>query len=550
MSRDVRFGFAVALAAVLCTGGCSSSSGDGATADAGSGGSVDAPVSQPDAAPGELADFYTDAAEAICGALFRCCDGADQELYFAAFRQSELLEPWHDRLPPAAALDEPGCREVVAEMFAVTPFGDWVAASERGDVEFDGAAFGDCIAALDGAACGDDARAALFDSGCFGFAPPAGGDEQRRIFHRSARPGAACRPLRDGVGAAFFGTCDPDEAFCCYADPANPGRGCSYPFTGEGMPRGGTCKPAAAPGDACSVTPPLVICQTGSSCDSESLRCVEDSSTPLAVGDTCVDDNFNLLGDCQDSYCDFLGSSSCEPLRADGADCSAGYECQSGACNGGSCGVNTTCDGTDGGGPDAGPTGPDAGVPDPDAAPAMPDAGMSTADGESCTTAYGLLAAATASSVAGYDYSVTGTFGATNDYNPYNGASPQLPPACSYVYDADGNELVYEIELEPGDDLVLRYDVQPNSVAGGIYLLDECGATVSWPDYDGSGACGSNEYRSQGYCGALGCDPIEWTFSYPEELDGNPTSTRTFWLVVDHLAGSPTGFELDFRIDR
>ena len=93
---------------------------------------------------------------------------------------------------------------------------------------FDGAAFTSCVAALDGA-CGAPARAALFDSTCFGFAPPAGGDAQRRMVHRVAGVGAGCAPVRDGVGAAFFGTCDPTAALLLLRRPRALGLGCTVP---------------------------------------------------------------------------------------------------------------------------------------------------------------------------------------------------------------------------------------------------------------------------------------------------------------------------------
>jgi hypothetical protein len=563
MSRSSMSVLAVAIAAGACSGSTSPSDPVADARQAVPDGAA------PDAAPGQLATFHADAAAAVCGALFRCCDGVDQEDYFAPFRASERLAAWHDRLPPAATLDQPGCREVVAEMFAVTPFGDWVAAAVRGEIEFDGVAFASCVGALDQAACGAPVRDALFDSTCFGFAAPGGGDQQRSMFTRTAGIGADCSPIRDGIGAAFFGTCDPTAAYCCYTDPGQPELDCTFPFDGDGEPRAGTCAAAAVEDESCSQTPPLAICATGLSCDPGTLSCVAEGTDTLDIGDRCVDEGFNLLGDCVDSFCDILGSSECEPLRSDGAECSAAYECASGACDQGTCGPSRTCDGTGGGDgadagvdpdaapnadagvdPDAAPVA-DAGV-DPDAAPvadAGPDGGTAAADGETCETAFDLLATATASSEPGYDLVVTGTFGASNDYNPYQDAMPSLPPACSVVYDASGAEVVYAVELQPGDDLLMRYAITPGTVPGGLYLLDECGATISWPDYDDSGACGNNEYKSQGYCGFFDCEPLTWTFHYPEMLDGSPTAPKTFWIVADHLTGPATTYQLDFRID-
>ncbi|MCB9571285.1 MAG: hypothetical protein H6709_04265 [Kofleriaceae bacterium] len=508
--------------------------------------------STPDAAtdgatPPSLDTFYADAAAAVCDALLRCCDDGDQIAYFAPLRDNERLAALRDRMPPDATLTDASCRSLVADVFAITPFGDWVDAARAGAVEFDAAGLAGCLATLDGAACGAPVRDALGDGTCLGVAPPAGGDAQRAMFHRTAVVGDACAPLRDGVGAAFYGTCDPDQAFCCYADPAHPEAGCTFPFDGDGVARTGTCAAAQPAGGTCSSALPLQLCQTGVSCDPTTQRCVADASTALAVGDLCIDSGFNLLGDCVDSYCDVLGSSRCEPLRADGDDCFGADECAGGACTGGRCGPLTTCDGMDTVPPDAGvPDAPiDAGVPDapPDAGPDAP-----AADGETCAGAFDLLAVATPSTIAGYDWTVAGAFGTSNDYNPYRDAQPQLPPACSIVYDAVGAEVVYAIELQPGQQLTMRYEVTPSSVAGGIYLLDGCGGQVTWPDYDGSGACGNNEYRSQGYCGALGCDPITWTWTYPTAIDDVPTQPKTFWLVLDHLAGTPTGYQLDLRV--
>ncbi len=427
-------------------------------------------------------------------------------------------------------------------MFAITPFGDWIAAARTDRVGFDGNAFAGCLAALDDASCGEPVRRALFDSTCLGFAAPSGGDQQRKIFSRSAGMNAACSPIRDGVGAAFFGTCNPHAAFCCYQDPDHPEIGCTYPFDGDGNPRAGSCAAAINPGGTCSMTPPLAICRTGTNCDTDDLVCIAESAAELAVGDPCVDDGFNLLGECVDSFCDLFGSSRCEPLRADGDDCLAPDECAGGDCIDGHCAALTTCDSPD----DV--AGPDAGPATPDAAPNAPDAGPAD-DGETCNTALDLEAASSDSGVSGYDHVVSASFGASNDYNPYQDATPSLPPACSLVYDATGADKVYAIDLEPGDRLDLRYAVEPSTIPGGLYLLDGCTPAVTWPDYDGSGMCGSNEYRSQGYCGYLGCDPIEWSFAYPVEIDGEPTAPRTFWIVVDHLGSTPaTGYQLDWRV--
>ncbi len=163
---------------------------------------------------------------------------------------------------------------------------------------------------------------------------------------------------------------------------------------------------------------------------------------------------------------------------------------------------------------------------------------------ETCASAPGLTSGSVASPLAGFASRVTGTLGATNDYNPWTTAA--LPPSCSVVYDARGKDIVHAITLQPGDRLKLR-----GELAGGkqvaIYLLDTCPGG-SWPDFDGSGACGSNEYAA-GFCGPLGCDPAALTITYPATLGGQATQPATFWVVVDEVGGdAATSFTLDWQL--
>ena len=180
-----------------------------------------------------------------------------------------------------------------------------------------------------------------------------------------------------------------------------------------------------------------------------------------------------------------------------------------------------------------------ADVPTPEDTGSPIDAGAPTGDGETCETAIDLIAASEATGSPDYPNAVFGTLGQSNDYNPYQESG--LPPACSLVYDAYGKEVVYFIDLEPGEVLELRYLLEPKKNPGGLYLLDSCDP-VTWPDYDGSGKCGSNEYKSQGFCGpAAECDPAEINFLYPKEGVG----TKRFWVVLDEVVGdSATGFSL------
>ena len=149
------------------------------------------------------------AAGSICKALSRCCDATSVKDYFAPWAQSTLLASFAAKIPPQHAFaDDAECATTVKQMIDITPFGDWVAAVAAGRVAFDPAALAACKATLDGAACGKDVGAALFDSTCLGFGPPAGGPFQRSMFQRLGKTGDACSPIHDGVGAAFFGSCD------------------------------------------------------------------------------------------------------------------------------------------------------------------------------------------------------------------------------------------------------------------------------------------------------------------------------------------------------
>ncbi|HSN30092.1 MAG TPA: hypothetical protein VLT45_27585, partial [Kofleriaceae bacterium] len=281
------------------------------------------------------------AATSICGALFRCCT-TDLEAYFAPYRANDLLKAYRDRLPPAATLDETSCRQVVAEMLDIVPLGDWARAAAAGTVELDQPALQRCISALDHAACGEPARAALWDSTCFGFAAPAGGTEQRAFVHRTRHAGDTCAPIRDGVGATFYGTCDPTTSFCCYSQPG--ATGCQFPFDSASTPRTGTCQAVAATGASCSTAAPLSLCATGQDCDADSATCTAPSTTPLAIGQMCIDSHYQELGLCQGSWCDVLGSGKCMAFRDDGAACTSADECRSQHCDH-TCLPDTRCDG-------------------------------------------------------------------------------------------------------------------------------------------------------------------------------------------------------------
>lgn len=470
----------------------------------------DAPVPEVDATPpASAADVTKRAADSIGSALFRCCDD-DLVEYFAPYRANELLEAFRDRLPPA---DEMACKTVLKEMLDIVPLGDWVTRASTGDVTFDAPAFDACLAALDGAACGDAVRAAVWDSTCLGFAAPAGGTSQRSFFRRTQGPSAACKPIRDGMGAAFYGTCDPTAAYCCYEVPGRDG--CQFPYDADGNARSGTCHAVAATGQTCSPSAPVKLCATGSDCDGDTLKCVLPIEMPLAVGAACIDAGYYLLGTCQDSYCDIFGTKKCEAPKANGIDCSADEECQSGRCK-------TTCV----------PMDICTGVATPPPPP--------PADGETCTSARDLVTSSSASTTAGYSHRVAGSFGAVDNYNPLETSG--LPPNCSVVYNANGHDVVYQVTLQPGDVLRMRLELTDGKQAG-LYVLNSCPA-ATWPDSDQSGSCGSNEYNV-GFCNVVGCDPATLTLTNPAMA-----SAATFWIVADQVAGTTsTGFNLDWRLD-
>lgn len=329
------------------TGASSSGGGDAQSGGAAAGGSAGAEASGAGAQGGagpDLHGFADEVAASICGALFRCCDDGSFERYFAPYAANERLASFKTQIPPLHTfVDEAECTSTVAEMLAVTPWRDWIDAAETGQVGFDEAAFASCRATLSSARCGAEVSTALLDSTCFGFDAPPGGSLQRRVFPRTRTDGATCAPIRDGIGSAFYGSCDPTKAFCCYTSADDPSGDCALPFEADGTPRSGTCRAVALAGEGCSIVPPLELCATGQSCVDSLAVCRVDDTQPLAVGALCIDGDYNLLGECFASFCDVLGTSKCEPLKADGAQCYSGYECQSDACEGQICGPSTFC---------------------------------------------------------------------------------------------------------------------------------------------------------------------------------------------------------------
>lgn len=146
-----------------------------------------------------------------------------------------------------------------------------------------------------------------------------------------------------------------------------------------------------------------------------------------------------------------------------------------------------------------------------------------------------------------YAWSTSGVFETSDDYNPLETSGKA--PGCSLVYDALGSDVVVTFELDPGERIDVLYMALPSNVPGAIYFLDSCPA-ATWPDYDASGACGSNEYTSQGYCVLGQCDPLSLSLTHPTAIEGEPTGPQQYWLVLDALDSSASEWALDWTISQ
>ncbi len=148
-----------------------------------------------------------------------------------------------------------------------------------------------------------------------------------------------------------------------------------------------------------------------------------------------------------------------------------------------------------------------------------------------------------------YQFRIQSRFSEHDDYNPLQGNRGGLAPACSLVFDARGRDTVFSVFLEPGETIELKAQASPRNTVLGIYFIADCD-DPSWPDLDGSGLCGNNEYASPGTCGSgPGCAPIEWQFQWPMAIDGRRTEATQLYLVVDQVgATNGDGFALEWRI--
>jgi hypothetical protein len=291
-------------------------------------------------------DVLPQGAAGVCRVLFSCCDDT-LAAYFAPVANAEadgIFGDLRERVPPAPALTEAECPALVEEIHRRKGLGPFVTAARDGLLAFDAAGLQACLDALDEATCGQSARDVVFDSTCFGLEPPEGGDAQRRMFTRTAERGE-CRPLADGFGGLFFGTCNPATSFCCVVDDSGD---CGIP----GPDDVGTCALAAAEGEVCSPFAPVLPCATGLECipgagPNGADGCLAPSTTALAIGEACYDSaSFRLTGQCTDGWCDILGSDVCQAFVAPGGSCSSGEQCGPGkACVDGVCADNAICAG-------------------------------------------------------------------------------------------------------------------------------------------------------------------------------------------------------------
>ena len=153
-------------------------------------------------------------------------------------------------------------------------------------------------------------------------------------------------------------------------------------------------------------------------------------------------------------------------------------------------------------------------------------------NGETCSQAIDLANASTALEAGSpWPYRLEGSFGESNDYNPLS--TSDLQPGCSMVYDATGLDSVVKVDLAPGETISMELFVTPNKSRAALYMLDSC-PDATWPDHDESGACGNNEYDAHAFC-MSDCGPLGFQFTHPATLDGEPTASKTYWIVIDTI---------------
>jgi len=296
------------------------------------------PPADDDAGPptgGGLDTFEDTVAAAQCAAIFRCCAAGDLEDVFADYRSIPGLpspfDALQDRIPPT----EDTCVDLMRDLNAIAPFGQWLVEARAGRVGFDEAAYDACLEDLATAECGRPLELALDDTDCFALRSSAGPSPgaravNRAFFVRPATEGDACTMLEEDDSLA--GTCDPTDSFCC--DRASPDADC-MPVSVGGA---GTCVPFAGDGEECREFPPLpcgegLRCAPGASISDPSL-CEPAPSGTAALGETCTE-GFVPVAECAEGYCDASTDPGvCAARRADGEACDVADQCASFHCAG------------------------------------------------------------------------------------------------------------------------------------------------------------------------------------------------------------------------
>ena len=283
-----------------------------------------------------LNNLIPEVAAAMCQGFFSCCDTQDAEQFFLTFQNNPRYEQVVSQLPPNVPFTTESCSGILELALNTAPFGRWAEQVNAGRVNYNGLVAETCLEELQQATCGDSFLTALYDSTCFSFAAPNGGEEQRKMFSRIGAPGSECMALNDGQGGVVYGTCDPSQAFCCVRREDGT---CKVPEQTET----GECVAVSPVGEACTILPSVQICATGNECGYESGVCEPPVEyINVQEGEVCTE-SFTIFGICENSYCDVTGTGNCMPFKDDGESCLFQEECASGACVNQVCGPDTYC---------------------------------------------------------------------------------------------------------------------------------------------------------------------------------------------------------------
>ena len=128
-----------------------------------------------------LTDFLDTVSAEVCDALFRCCGDEDRNEFFGpiAANQKIVDAGLSANLPPNSPMTADSCRATMKAVYLIQPFGAWVEAAKAERVVYLADEDEACVAELQEATCGEELRSALFNSQCFGFAPPMSALEGR-----------------------------------------------------------------------------------------------------------------------------------------------------------------------------------------------------------------------------------------------------------------------------------------------------------------------------------------------------------------------------------